>query len=97
MVAAMNDEMPIIGGKIETFDFMQDGDITGGYISLYTLVERKGGTFSTSDQVKFIEDQTVYKGTARYDGQPVIGEGFVAVNIGETAPLVSVEFAGQEE
>lgn len=97
MVAAMNDEMPIIGGKIETFDFMQDGDITGGYISLYTLVERKGGTFSTSDQVKFIEDQTVYKGTARYDGQPVIGEGFVAVNIGETAPQVSVEFAGQEE
>lgn len=96
IVAALNDEMPVIGGKIETFDFMQDGDITGGYASLYTLVERKGGTFATSDQAMFIEDQTVFKGTARYDGMPVIGEGFVAVNIGETAPKESVTFAGQE-
>lgn len=96
IVAAMNDEMPIIGGKIETFDFMQNGDIVGGFASLYTLVERKGGTFSSSEHVKFIEDQTLYKGTARYDGMPVIGEGFVAVNIGETAPLKTVAFAGQE-
>lgn len=96
ILAAMSDEMPIIGGKIETFDFMQDDDIVGGFASLYTLVERKGGTFSTSEHVKFIEDQTLYKGTARYDGMPVIGEGFVAVNIGETAPLKTVAFAGQE-
>lgn len=96
IVAAMNDEMPIIGGKIETFDFMQNGDIVGGFASLYTLVERKGGTFGSSEHVKFIEDQTLYKGTARYDGMPVMGEGFVAVNIGETAPLKTVAFAGQE-
>lgn len=97
VVATMNDEMPVIGGKIETFDFMQDGDIAGGYVSLYTLVERKGGTFATSDQAMFIEDQTVFKGTARYDGMPVLGEAFVAINIGTTAPQVKTTFAGQEE
>ena len=96
VVASMHDEMPIIGGKIETFDFMQDGDIVGGFASLYVLVERKGGTFSSSEHVKFIEDQTLYKGTARYDGKPVIGEGFVAANIGSTAPLTTVPFSGQE-
>jgi len=31
--------------------------------------------------VKFIEDQTVFKGLARYDGLPVIAEGFVLINI----------------
>lgn len=96
IVAAMGDEMPVIGGKILTFDFMQDGDITGGYGSLYTLVERKGGTFGTSEHAMFIEDQTVFKGTARYDGKPVLGEGFVAINLGDTAPLEAVTFAGQE-
>lgn len=95
VVATMNDEMPVIGGKIETFDFMQDGDIVGGYVSLYTLVERKGGTFATSDQAMFVEDQTVFKGTARYDGIPVIGEAFVAVNIGAVEPLGNITFAGR--
>ncbi len=97
IVASMNGEMPIIGGKIETFDFMQDGDIVGGFASLYTLVERKGGTFGSSEHVKFIEDQTLYKGTARYDGMPVIGEGFVAANIGDTTPMTTILFAGQSE
>ncbi|MBD5480217.1 MAG: phage major capsid protein [Lachnospiraceae bacterium] len=96
IVASLNDEMPIIGGRIETFDFMQDGDIVGGFASLYVLAERKGGTFSASEHVKFIEDLTLYKGTARYDGMPVIGEGFVAANIGSTAPLTTVPFSGQE-
>lgn len=97
IVASMNDEMPIIGGKIETFDFMKDDDIVGGYASLYTMVERHGGTFETSSHVKFIEEQTVFKGSARYDGRPVIGEGFVIVNLGNVAPTTSVEFAGQKK
>ena len=41
----------------------------------------------------FIEDMTLFKGTARYDGMPVIGEAFVAVNINNKAVTTSVTFA----
>lgn len=95
IVASVNNEMPVIGGVIETFDFMQDGDIVGGYSKLYTLVERKGGEFGVSEHAKFIEEQTLFKGSARYDGMPIIGEGFVAVNTGATEPKTTVAFAGQ--
>lgn len=93
IVSSAKDEMPIIGGKIETLPFMADGEIVGGYGSLYLLAERKGGTFAVSDQVKFIEDVTVFKGTARYDGKPVIPEGFVAATIKNIAVTTSVTFA----
>ena len=43
--------------------------------------------------MKFLEDQTVFKGTARYDGQPVIAEGFVAVGIGGVTPTAAMTFA----
>jgi len=35
----------------------------------------------------------VFKGTARYDGQPVFGEGFVIVNINNETPTTSASFA----
>lgn len=85
--------MPIIGGEIIELEFMKDNDICGGYGSLYTLAERAGASLAVSDQVKFIEDQTVFKGTARYDGMPVIGEGFVMVNFNNEAPTTSLTFA----
>ena len=56
---------------------------------LYLLAERAGAQFATSDQVRFIEDQTVFKGTARYDGLPVIADGFVAIGIAGTTPSAS--------
>lgn len=93
IVSAQNNTMPIIGGEIIELEFMKDNDICGGYGSLYTLAERAGASLAVSDQVKFIEDQTVFKGTARYDGMPVIGEGFVMVNFNNEAPTTSLTFA----
>jgi len=93
IVAGINNQMPVIGGDIVELDFIPDNDIVGGYGELYRLVERKGGTFGRSEHVRFIEDQTVFKGTARYDGKPIFGEAFVAVNINNADPTTTIPFA----
>jgi HK97 family phage major capsid protein len=93
LVATANGVMPIIGGDVVILEFMDDYDIAGGYGSLYLLAERAGAQIAVSDQAMFIEDQTVFKGTARYDGQPVFGEGFVIVNINNETPTTSASFA----
>lgn len=98
IVTGQGNTMPIVGGDIVELDFIPDDVIIGGYGSLYLLVERAGATLAQSTEVQFIEDNTVFKGTARYDGRPVIGEGFVAINIsqadGATVPsATAVTFA----
>lgn len=93
IATGMGDTMPIVGGKIETLDFIPDNVIIGGYGDLYLLAEREGTTISQSDHVRFIEDQTVFKGIARYDGKPVIAEGFVAIGINGTTPTATMTFA----
>ena len=50
------------------------------------LAERAGVQLATSEHYRFVEDQTVFRGTARYDGKPVIAEGFVGIGIAGTAP-----------
>ncbi len=92
LVAASNMTMPVIGGEVIIMPFMTDYDIAGGYGSLYLLAERSGAQLAVSEHVKFIEDQTVFKGTARYDGKPVFGEGFVIVNINNSSPTTSKTF-----
>ena len=83
-----------MGGAIETLDFIPDGIVIGGYGELYYVAERAGVELSTSEHVRFIEDQVVYKGTARYDGKPVIAEGFVAFGINGKKPTAGdVSFA----
>lgn len=92
--AGMTNTMPIIGGAIEELEFIPDDVILGGYGDLYLLVERAGTAIAQSEHVRFMEDQTVFKGTARYDGIPVIAEGFVAIGIGDTKPTAgAVTFA----
>lgn len=86
IVTGMQNTMPVIGGTIETLDFIPDDQIIGGYGELYLLVERAGTQLASSEHYKFVEDQTVFRGTARYDGTPVIAEGFVGIGIGGTAP-----------
>lgn len=84
--------MPVVGGAIEILDFIPDNNIVGGYGDLYLLAERAGTTIAQSEHVRFLEDQTVFKGTARYDGIPAISEGFVAIGIGGTAPTTAIDF-----
>lgn len=94
VVSGVNGTMPVIGGVIEVLDFMPDNVVIGGYPDLYLLAERAGTRIEQSEHVMFLNDRTVFKGTARYDGQPVIGEGFVAIGINGTTPSAdSITFA----
>lgn len=93
IVAGVNGAMPVIGGVIEVLNFVPDNVIIGGYFDLYLLAERAGQKFATSEHVRFIQDQTVMKGTARYDGKPVIAEGFVAIGLNGTTPNATMTFA----
>lgn len=93
VVAGVNGVMPVIGGIIEVISFVPDNVIIGGYFELYTLVERAGQKFATSEHVRFLQDQTVFRGTARYDGQPTIAEAFVAIGLNGVTPDANVPFA----
>lgn len=85
--------MPVVGGTIEELEFMADGDIAFGYNNLYLLVQRHGTQLGQSEHVRFLEDQTVFKGTARYDGKPVIAEAFGLMNINGQEPTTEVLFS----
>lgn len=94
VVSGVSDRMPVIGGIIEVLNFVPDNTIIGGYFDLYLLGERAGAKFAQSEHVFFIQDQTAFKGTARYDGQPVIAEAFVAIGLEGTTPsAAAVAFA----
>lgn len=93
IVSGQKNTMPVIGGTIETLNFIPDDVIIGGYGDLYLLAERSGVKLAQSEHTRFIEDQTVFKGTARYDGIPVIPEAFIAVSIDGTAPTATMTFA----
>lgn len=93
IVAGVQAEMPVVGGTIEVLSFIPDNIIIGGYFDLYTLAERAGTQFATSEHVRFLQDQTVFKGTARYDGAPAIAEAFVAIGIAGTTPSATMTFA----
>ncbi len=94
IVAGVNGTMPVEGGDIVELPFVPDNDIIGGFGSLYLLAERAGAQLASSEHARFVEDQTVFKGTARYDGIPVFGEGFMILNIANVAPTTTVTFAG---
>lgn len=95
LTAGVNGEMPIVGGKIveiETIE-LQDYEIIGGFGDAYILGQRQGATFGVSDQVLFLNDQTAFKGVARYDGKPVFADSFVIVNFANTSPTTTATFA----
>ena len=93
LVSGFDGTMPIIGGKIETLEFMPDHQIAGGFLDNYMLVEREGASVASSTEVKFLQDKTAYKATARYDGQPIHGESFVLVSYDNSAPITALDFA----
>ncbi len=85
IVSGMGNTMPIVGGAVETLDFMPDNVIVVGYFENYLMAERAGAKFAESQHVRFLNDQIVFKGTARYDGKPVIAEAFAAIGINNTS------------
>lgn len=97
LVSIQDNKMPVAGGEIIVLsdDIIPDDNIIVGYGDLYLLAERAGAVFARSDEYKFAEDLVAFKGTARYDGKPVIAEGFVAIGLG-SAPVSSALFTGDK-
>lgn len=93
IVSGIDGTMPVAGGVVEVLDFIPDGDIITGYFDLYLLAERAGTRIDQSEHAMFLNDRTVFRGTARYDGLPVIAEGFVIMNIQNADPTTTVTFA----
>lgn len=93
LVAGLGDKMPVENGDIIELEFIPDYEVVGGFGDLYLMVERKGATVGQSEHVMFIEEHTVFKASARYDGKPIRGEGFVAVNYNNVAPTTAIDFA----
>ncbi len=92
IVAGISNTMPVVGGDIVELSFIPEGEIVFGYFDAYLLAERAGTALGQSEHVRFLEDQTVFKGTARYDGHPTIPEAFGVMSITTKAPTMSVEF-----
>ena len=92
IVSGVENTMPVIGGDIVELDFIPDDNIIAGYGELYLMVERAGVEVASSEHFMFTSDKTVYKATARYDGLPVIAEGFVAIGINNTDASTSMSF-----
>lgn len=92
IVTGVNGRMPVIGGIIEVLNFIPDGVIIGGYFDLYLLAERAAVQISQSEHVKFLDDETVFKGTARYDGKPVIPDAFIVIGINNADPSEAPDF-----
>lgn len=93
-LVANTDIFPIVGGTIIEFedDEISDNEIIGGFGGNYLMAQRAGLKMAQSDQVFFLQDQTVFKGTARYDGKPVAGEAFVIVNFNNQSPTTVKTF-----
>jgi HK97 family phage major capsid protein len=90
IVTGVNNTMPVVGGEIVEEDFVKDNEIIVGYGQRYLLARRAGTTVKTSEHARFIEDQTVFKATARYDGKPVFADAFIALGLG-AAPTAQLD------
>lgn len=81
-------ENPNIAGLRVVFSQYAPADaVVFGDFKQYMLGERRGVQLASSTEVRFIEDQTVFKGTARYDGKPVNPAAFALVNYAAPAPV----------
>lgn len=71
----------LAGLRVVLTPYMDDDKVLFGAFKRYMLGERQDVTLTSSTEVRFIEDQTVFKGIARYDGKPVKASAFQLVNI----------------
>ena len=61
-------------------------------MSLYRSVEREGTLIESNTNVRWLQNQTCFKGLQRRDGKPAIGEAFVVVNYGNATPATTTTF-----
>lgn len=93
IVANLFGTLPVVNGDVDILEFMPDGDIVGGYGDLYLLAMRSGMTIeSDASGIFFIQDNTVFRGKQRADGQPIIPGAFVAININNQNVTTIMDF-----
>lgn len=95
IVAGTGNTMPVIGGDIVELKYIPDDTVIFGYFKNYMLAERAGTQIGQSEHVKFLDDQTVFKGTARYDGDLAIREAFAIYGVGKAPVTTAPLFAGE--
>lgn len=93
IVANLFGTLPIVTGDVDILEFIPDNDIIGGYGDLYLWIDRASMVIDQSEHVQFIQDNTVFRGKARADGQPVIPQAFVGINIANTSVTTAIDFA----
>lgn len=93
IVANLFGTLPIVTGDVDILEFIPDNDIIGGYGDLYLWIDRASMVIDQSEHVQFIQDNTIFRGKARADGQPVIPQAFVGINIANTEVTTAVDFA----
>lgn len=71
------------GTRIVFSQYAPANTIIMGDFKKYLLGERAGVELAVSTDVRFIQDQTVFKGTARYDGKPIYTDYFVVITVNE--------------
>lgn len=76
------------GTRIVFSQYAPENVIVMGDFKKYLLGERAGVKLAVSTDVRFIQDQTVFKGTARYDGKPVYNDAFVVITLEDPVPGV---------
>lgn len=74
----------VVGIRAVLSAHMKNKELLAGDFKQYLLAERAAVRLESSKDVKFTEDQTVFKGVGRYDGKPIRKESFVLIEIDET-------------
>lgn len=87
--------MPVVGGDIVELNYIPDDTFIFGYFANYILAERAGTKIDQSEHARFLNDQTVFRGTARYDGDLIIREAFAMYGIGKAPDTTAPKFAGE--
>ena len=79
----MPDGTPVVFVKN---NIIKDDQFLLGDFSKYFFVNRRGMEITHSTEIKFIEEQTVFKGSARCDGKPIKNNYWVLATLDTTAP-----------
>jgi HK97 family phage major capsid protein len=71
----------LVGIPVVFNNSMAADEVLYGDFEQYTLVERENISVESSDQVRFVEDQTAFRSKARFDGKPTNIDAFVLITI----------------
>lgn len=80
--AGANSSLPypnLNGVRVKFTPAVGDKKIILGDFKQYVMGKRRGVQIASSDQVKFTDDQTLFKVSGRFDGQPLNNAAFVEI------------------